>query len=286
MAGKHFGPGLGRRLWKSQSHRRERLWTRLHFWVRERQVDEWAERTNIFFVLALGRSGTTFLAHLLDKAPEAAIFHEPVHADFGAYRRAFHEPASTMEYVNTFRKKEIYLRVRGKPLETYGEVNSVLRRHAVALQAAFPNSTLIHLIRDGRDVIRSMMARKTMGPADRNTEGIRPRPGDKYAEAWEEMDRFAQLCWYWQVENAYLRRNVGHRVQLEALLAGYDYFCEHLLEPVGLQLPAAIWKEAVDRPRNVTTDHVMPPWEEWTSARKETFRAICGEEMRKNGYDF
>lgn len=179
MGRKYSGLGLKRRLWKSQSHRRERLWTRLHFWVRERQVDEWAERTNVFFVLALGRSRTSVLAHLLDKAPGAEVFHEPVRSDCVAYRRAFHEPPRAKEYDNGFRKKEIYLRARGRPLESYGEVNSVLGRHAVALQEAFPNSTLFHLIRDGRDVIRSMMARKTMGPADRNIERIRPRPGDK-----------------------------------------------------------------------------------------------------------
>ena len=262
------------------------LKTHLRFWITNYRVDAWAIDLNLFFVLAMGRSGTCFLAHLLDRAEGAHVIHEPVGEDFIAYQHAFHDADAAHRYVRCFRKKEIYLRERPLEIETYGEVNSSLRRHARALAGAFPNAALLHLVRDGRDVVRSMSARRTMTPEDKNTRTIRPHPDDRWASQWEHMDRFARLCWYWQVDNAYLRQNIGRTVQFEALLSSYDYLCEHLLEPVGLQLPPSVWEEAVNRPRNVTKEHAMPPWEQWTPAQKRTFRAICGEEMRKNGYDF
>lgn len=263
------------------------LKTHLQFWITNRRVDAWAETVNVFFVLALGRSGTSFLAHLLNQAPGAHVVHEPIGEDFMAYQEAYHDPKAAEGYVKRFRKKEIYLRARRlQTMGTYGEVNSALRRHARALTGAFPKATLFHLVRDGRDVVRSMSARRTMTPEDKNTSAIRPRPGDPWADEWEKMDRFARLCWYWQVENAYLRRSVERTVHFEALLDSYDYLCAHVLEPAGLQLPASVWEKAINRPRNVTQEHAMPPWEKWTPAQKETFRAICGDEMRKNGYDF
>ncbi|MFW6070645.1 MAG: sulfotransferase, partial [bacterium] len=179
------------------------LKTHLQFWITSRRVDAWSEKVNVFFVLAIGRSGTSFLAHLLDQAPGAHVVHEPIGEDFMAYQEAFHDPDAARSYVHRFRKKEIYLRARAvqmEHMEAYGEVNSALRRHARALAAAFPDAVLFHLVRDGRDVVRSMSARRTMTPEDKNTNAIRPRPGDPWAGKWEQMDRFARLCWYWQVE--------------------------------------------------------------------------------------
>lgn len=264
------------------------LKTYLRFWITNRRVDAWAREVNVFFVLALGRSGTAFLAHLLNQVAGAHVVHEPIGEDFIAHQHAFHDPDAARRYVRRFRKKDVFLRTRSAqpPMTTYGEVNSALRRHARALADAFPGAALFHLVRDGRDVVRSMSARRTMTPEDKNTSMIRPRPDDPWADQWAQMDRFARLCWYWQVENAYLRQNIERTVQFEAVLASYDYFCEHLLEPAGLQLPPSVWEEAVNRPRNVTKEHALPPWEQWTPAQKETFRAICGEEMRKNGYEF
>lgn len=264
------------------------LRTKLHFWISNRRIDRWAESVNVFFVLAMGRSGTFFLSQLLDRAERARVFHEPTGSDFIAHQDAFHDPGAAVRYIQRFRKKEIYLRARTiqmDQMETYGEVNSALRRHARALADAFPNAVLIHLIRDGRDVVRSMSARRTMTPKDKNTAMIRPRPGDPWAKQWEEMDRFARLCWYWQAENGYLRRTIsGPAVHFESILASYASFREQILEPLDLQVDRESWRKAVERPRNPTNRHRLPPWEEWSEDRQQTFRAICGEEMRKNGY--
>ena len=264
---------------------REILGVELRFWVRERWINDWIDRTDFFFILGLGRSGTRFLARLLDQTADAQVVHEPLRADFVAYRRAFHNDDEAQRYLRQFRKKEIYLRARERRTDIYGEVNSLLRRHAAALQETFPKATLLHLIRDGRDVIRSMMARRTLMPGDPSTIGIRPADNDPWAEKWPEMDRFSQLCWYWRTENRYLRKTIqGPAVQFELILNEYDYFQARVLEPCHLELPSTVWQQAVERPTNVTMHHQLPPWEAWSPSRRQTFLQICGEEMEENGY--
>lgn len=254
-------------------------------WLTNRRVDSWAKKRKLFFVLAIGRSGTSFLAHLLSSPAGTHVFHEPVGEDAAAYLEAFHEPAAAFRYIHRFRKKEIYLRARPLEPETYGEVNSLLRRHAPALSHAFPAATIVHLVRDGRDVVRSMSARRTMRPADKNTRGIRPHEDDPLAASWETMDRFARLCWYWKTENAYLREHTERTVQFEALLSSYDYLQEKLLRPLKIELPCTLWERATSRPKNVTEEHALPPWSAWSHDRQETFKAICADEMKEYGYE-
>jgi|Deesub1362A_J573_1020465.scaffolds.fasta_scaffold00470_10 hypothetical protein len=265
---------------------RKKIITRLNFWVTDREIEEWANNKNIFFILAIGRSGTKFLADLLNKAPDACVVHEPVKDDFQAYQEAFHSEEKAKRYIQGFRKKEIYLRVRNQPIHSYGEVNSVLRRHCYALKEAFPNATFVHLVRDGRDVVRSMMSRKTMTADDPNTRRIYPKRGDPWRDKWPEMSRFERLCWYWQVENRYLRSCIKRTVQLERIVSSYEYFSDEVLKPLNLEIPEGIWQEAVKSPKNVTREYKLPHWSEWEQEKVAAFWRICGDEMKANGYDF
>ena len=169
----------------------------INFSIADEDFNEWAKRQRIFFILAIERSGIQLLANLLNQAPGALVGHEPVRA----YQVAFHNPEKSKDHTQSFRSKEIYLRVRKKKILTYGEMNSLLRRHVTALRDAFVNSQFIHLIRDGRDVIRSMTARKTMTAEDLNTRDIYPKERDPWKLKWSTMSRFKKMCRYWQTEN-------------------------------------------------------------------------------------
>lgn len=251
----------------------------------EEDVKAWTESVNVFFVLSIGRSGTAFIAHLLNKSPRTYVVHEPVIADFPAYLEAFRDEHSAQRYVQDFRKWEIYARA-GKPgITTYGEVNSILRRHHQALQRAFPNAAFIHLIRDGRDVVRSMMSRRIFTYKDPITSLLRPREGDPFNNRWSSMSRFEKVCWYWQTENKFLRNSIGNTVQLEKLVADYDYLHEKLLRPLNLDIPREAWERGIDKPKNATQHYQIPHWSAWDSETVATFEAICGHEMLKAGYD-
>lgn len=277
---------LARHDWRSELRpTKYSLYTYLRFWVTERQIDRWVGSRNVFFILSIGRSGTAFLADLLNRAEGALVVHEPVREDFRAHQEAFHSEARARHYVRRFRKKEIYLRVRHEPVETYGEVNSVLRRHCLALKEVFPKATFLHLVRDGRDVVRSMMSRATMTPADQNTKLIWPKTGDSARTHWAEMSRFEKLCWYWKVENEFLRSGIrAEPIQFEKLIGSYEDFIERICQPCGIEISRDVWKRAVGVPKNATKDYRFPHWSEWDPKTTKAFDEMCGQEMVLSGY--
>lgn len=249
------------------------------------EIEAWLDDVDLFFILAIGRSGSMFLAHLLNQVPEAVVCHEPVLADFAAYTKAFHNEKAAAQYLRNFRKQEIYLRVHDKALKTYGEVNTNLRRHCNALKQQFPDATIIHLVRDGRDVVRSMMSRRTFRPWDPVTALIYPREDAPWAEVWPQMNRFEKLCWYWMVENRYLRHAIDRAVQFEKVVSEYEYFASQLLTPLGLSIAEKNWRVAKQRPKNATRRYRIPHWSSWDDNKKQAFERICGEEMYRNGYE-
>jgi hypothetical protein len=250
----------------------------------EDEIAAWAGRVKMFFILAIGRSGSMFLAHLLDQAPEARVYHEPTRVDFAAYTEAFYDQKAAEDYLSRYRKKEIYLRMRDSQSATYGEVNTNLRRHCNALKRVFPDATFVHLVRDGRDVIRSMMSRRTFRSWDPVTSLIRPQEGDPQCDTWPGMNRFEKLCWYWSAENRYLRNCVQRTVRFEDLISDYGYFEDSLLSPLQLEIADQAWREASMTPKNVTRRYRIPHWSSWDVTMQRAFERICGEEMARNGY--
>jgi hypothetical protein len=274
---------------KSSSRLVGRLWLRFSMLslakTTEDEIEAWAEALEVFFILSVGRSGSMFLANLLNQAPESQVCHEPTRADFAAYVEAFYDENAAIDYLQRFRKKEIYLRIREENPRTYGEVNTNMRRHCNALEQEFPNLTLIHLVRDGRDVVRSMMSRRTFQPWDPVTSQIHPLDVEgEWAKTWPQMKRFEKACWYWMIENRFLRRRIGRVTQFERLISDYGYFASHLLAPLGLTISQSEWEVAKRRPKNVTRQYQIPHWSEWDDEKKQAFEKICGAEMRANGY--
>lgn len=215
----------------------------MHFWITESIIDKWARSKKIFFILAMGRSGTKFLATLLNEAPDGYVVHEPVWEDFPAYVDAFYNPQKAKWYIKKFR-----------------------------------------LIRDSRDVVRSLMSRKTMTSQDPVTSKIYPLPDDPWYDKWQIMNRFEKICWYWQMENKFLREHIPKRIHFEKILEDYDYFKENLLSPLGLDIPIEIWEKHTQKKINPSSKYILPHWKEWDKELLEKFYRICGEEMIKNGY--
>ena len=225
-----------------------------------------------------------FLANLLNKSKNISFYHETLKLDFIAYVQAFNNPKTAMEYISGFRKKYIYYLAANAGSGKLGEVNSVLRRHAEGIQTYIPGARVIHVIRDGRDVVRSMMARETFTWKDPVSFFISPSDEDPYYSRWSELNRFEKLCWYWYVENEYLAEQIDHIVRFEDALQDFDYFSKRILSPLNLDLSYEVWKRHVKQPKNVTENHRIPHWKEWDSIRKNQFHEICGDSMSKFGY--
>jgi hypothetical protein len=254
-----------------------------------------------FFILALGRSGTNFLATLLANDPRARVHHEPYPLDprlmmlrhAGGFER-------TLDHLLEERFRSL-LADAGE-VEIYGEVNSYLRYEAEWLRRRF-DPVLIHLVRDGRDFVRSAHLRGVFTPHESDGP-ILPRDDDPWAERWSGFSRFQRLCWYWTHTNEHLAAEIESHVRFEDLLRDYRVFHSQVLEPVGLEVSDRVWRDEVERPRNTSRSYrlrlaaarllrgperfpsfkPLPPWRDWDDTLTSQFWEICGDTMRRLGY--
>ena len=251
--------------------------------VDQDQMDKWIQNWSFFFVLGFGRSGTAFMANLLDKAPDAYVFHEPILEDFYAHARMHWNTDDGDRYIQSFRKREIYTRMRRIHSGIYGEVTSTIRCHAEAIKKTFSKVALIHLVRDGRDVVRSTFSKRTMTIKNPFSMSIHPDKSDYWYASWPDMDRFSRICWFWQEENRRLRKAVGKTVQFEKILSSYEYFASEILGPCGIHIEKKDWNIAIATPRNTTSKFSMPKWDDWAPDQKVPFGRYVGRKWRIMG---
>lgn len=252
-------------------------------WLSPAEMTRIYENTSLFFVLASGRSGTNFLARLLDQDPSATVPHEPVPEDL-VFCNLFRDDKTRMRRYLRYRRRRILRLVAGS--RTYGEVTPPLGRCAGLLREFFPRCRLVHLVRDGRDVVRSIMSRGIYHRYRDFLPGFNPRPPKDHplGAEWNQVPRFEKACWLWTDWNVRIRRRVRDVVTLENLCSDYRYFHDRLTAPLGLEVGEEVWRRAVERPENVTKKYTAPEWPAWSEDWIRNFQEICGDLMRELGY--
>lgn len=252
-----------------------------------------------FFILALGRSGTTYLSSLLSSDKRGIVRHEPWPCD--RHLPGLRHAGAFDRVVDSLLEQRFEtLLQRAEDAAFYGEVNSYLRYEVEWLTRRF-SPTLIHLVRDGRAYLRSAWIRP-LYTEDDPAPGIVPRDGDPYAERWCEMSRFERICWYWTHTNRYLKDRIERTVRLEDLVRDYDVFCRDVARPIGLEITRPRWEAASARPKNTSARYRIrrwarqrlagrpgpaPPlahWSDWSRDQTRAFEDIAGELMRELGY--
>lgn len=243
------------------------------------------------WVTGFGRSGTKWLANLLAKESGGHFYHEPcIVFDKAAPR----DPDGSKKWWIESRVPKIAeLRERDSELwsrcDWYGEVNGLIRFHAAVIAEIYPTAPLLHLHRDGRDVVRSLMARQIYTPGGGVNNLHAPDPGDRHRGRWRSYTRFQKLCWFWQDGvNRVLPYETG-RICFERMITDYGYFDAAVCAPAGFTpIRNSAWQAAVEDfgpARNATKDHVMPAYPDWPDFEKQQFWDICGHTMRVLGYD-
>ena len=167
---------------------------------------------------------------------------------------------------------------------TYGEINPFLRRHCKAVKSVYCVAKQFQIVRDPRNVLRSLMSRELLGKKDPMNAVIRPSNDDPYSEKWPNMSRFEKLCWLWAADNKFIRENVGHTIKFEELRKNFDYFNENVLEYLNLDVSPDAWKSEIRVVYNSTPRYIFPKYLDWSGENKKHFEQICGAEMVFYGY--
>ena len=179
----------------------------------------------VFMIINIGRSGSMAVAKGF------GMQHEP-----DGYSPSFHN-----------------LGVRiNKAQHYYGETSNFWRDRLDDLMKMHPEAIFLHLVRDGKDVIKSIEIRDLYdgvmtAPPYQNT----PLP----IKGFLEMDRFTKICWYWRYWNEFIEERIKSRVRLEDI--------QHALPH-----------------ENKST----APIKRWSDKQMKIFDKICGETNERYGY--
>jgi len=160
-------------------------------------------------VTGCGRSGTHLIGHIM-----AQVFGEGA----GAFEPPDHRKIETVV------------------------VDSRLRRQIKDIER--DGHRIVHLVRDGRDVVRSL--HRWYG-----------YPGYEDTEPSAKRANFARLCNEWS--------------EAVSMMEGYPIF---RLEDL-----------ASKKVRDSNVGHNLPHWREWDDELTHDFWCICGDGMRKMGYE-
>jgi ubiquinone/menaquinone biosynthesis C-methylase UbiE len=184
---------------------------------------EWSDGVApaLLFVISTGRAGSQSIAH------EYGLLHEP------------DGPNPSLDGVAERSRHRFF----------YGETSHFWKNQIPSLKGAFPHASLIHLVRDGRNVVKSFQSRGHYNDA----EGELPYRNEPLPPHRPGMSAFERICWYWAFWNEEIECHADRTVLLEDLALGAR-------TNIGAEKAA------------------------WTEEEQRIFAAVCGDLMRHYGY--
>ncbi|MCP5053537.1 MAG: hypothetical protein GY940_40600, partial [bacterium] len=116
--------------------------------VDQRSIDRMYNRYSPVFILSTGRSGSKFIAHLLNLSAAATAYHEPSPTLQYFSNHAYHHQTEEKTLANMIdaARMELVLEVFIKD-NIYVESNQCLTFFAPALAGLFKKSKFVHLVR-------------------------------------------------------------------------------------------------------------------------------------------
>jgi len=255
---------------------------------------------NFCFITSTGRTGTKFLAKFLDNLDEIYSIHEPdpnfrkLSINYAKGKYSFNRAKNEIE----INRRALCRKVKREESRMYVESNPRLFSLIKPLKEVFIEPYIIHIVRDGRDFVRSAMSRPY--GAFYSKGDTKPRlkandfPDDDYYDKWNDLSVFEKICWYWKKRDEIIYLDMkdysnGLTIRFEDIFKRInDYqsvkeICDFLeLED---EKAISIFKSMQENKINKTKQYSIPHWKEWDEGRKLKFNQIAGEHMKKY-YDY
>lgn len=243
----------------------------------------WRAEPRAIFCLGTARSGSKWLAGTVDRATSAVglhdwtLNHERDDTDFPSrprtrfdYQDLVEDPKEAARLIRIgFAHRRLLKR------DAF-EVNTYLEPFTRYLSSQQPAPTLVHIHRDGRKVVRSLLHRGWYRtPFD-------PRHLAVPIEGWSELTQLERACWYYRHTQERLIDASEESISFERAIGEAGYLAAKL-EQLGIVTHPLLWPdgaEAVD----ATIDFAVPPFESWAAGDRATFERICGPVQLALGY--
>jgi len=263
------------------------------------------DKINFIVIVSTGRTGTKFLADYYNHyAQNILAKHEPfppvayLNADFFKNRISFDQAEKT--YLN--KRKHIQKILHSKGINNYLESNSGLAFLLPIIKKQFPRYKIVHIIRDGRDWIRSVYSRKLQndGTPTLNKRGevwkfTAKDINDQYANNWDNMNMIEQLSWMWKVRNEFILNYIRDderaiSIRFEDIFNPddnykiFDKLIHFINDDTNIKLNLEDPLIPVKKKINKTNKFLLPPYMEWNESDKESFNNIAGDLMEEYNY--
>jgi hypothetical protein len=243
----------------------------------------WRGSQKIYFFLSTARSGSKWLANIMDKATPVATRHEftlnHCYQD-GEWREEHHTGPG---FTSLIRDKE---KVRQLILDSrtwieegerdFAEANVYLEQFLPLMLDIFPDAVFVHLHRNPADVVRSIINRDWYDTPQDDRHPVIDVPG------WSQMSQFEKACWYVRATNENLL-HLGVRLRFEDMVSEISYF-EKFLRALNIPFYPRFVKNGYADKVNANLNNDFPRYEAWPEELKAVFQRICNSVNSILGY--
>lgn len=238
----------------------------------------------LFLITSTGRTGTVLFSKMLNNVNGSYIVHEPLFQETKYHRLSMENPKFSYSFLKDFRLKEMVYRIEKNNCNRYGEINSCLRRNIKELKELFPSMKIIHIVRDGRQIVSSVLNRNTFLKGD-IYYNLQPSSCIVDKQTWSKFNRFEKITYLWAAENKYMRENSDLTIRFEDIISNYKYFKKNILDILELELDYHTWERFTKKKINKTKQiKINTKFSEWSDKQKEFFKLHCSNEMKQYGY--
>jgi hypothetical protein len=248
----------------------------------------WRGDPKVYFFLSTARSGSKWLAQMLDSATPCRGVHEytlnhrnnekvggsPV-ADkrtgigLVGFIKDQQEITSRLTHTND---------VIAHATCDYAEANVYLPLFLPSLTAQFPDATLVHLHRNPEDVVLSVMKR---GWYDTPDDDRHPR--FETIPNWSDLAPLEKCCHYVAETHGVIQQETNLRLSFESMVSDVGYFQDRLRQ-LGIAYYPVLGRETFWQRINENDIAVNTASEAWNDRERRMYRDICGITARKLDY--
>ncbi len=245
----------------------------------------WRGNQKIYFFLSTARSGSKWLVNFLQQATplkaqhEFSLNHYFRSEELIAEKRTAEGFTALVDKPDEVRKLLIDARTWIEELpEDYAEANVYLERFLPLMKEIFPDAAFVHLHRNPRDVVRSIINRDWYDTPEDSRHPIMTGVG------WESLSQFEKACLYVKMTNYSLLRECDYQIIFERMVTDTGYLYEKLLS-LGIPVFPRLAKSEYDKKINKNYNYEFPDYEKWTGGQKALFHSMCDMVMKDLGYE-
>lgn len=229
----------------------------------------WQAPGKKFFFLSTARSGSTWVAEVLNQATPVTARHEFfLNQDFVAGKVAHKNTSAIPELqvnLDVVRKllSDASSEIQDIPGD-YAEVNVYLSSFIKELKNLFPNATYIHLRRNPAEVVRSLMERKWFLTV----------PDARHPVTWEKgatpSSQFERVCHYVAQTQSFLDSHVDFTLSFNHVSSTIGALAREL-ESIGIPVHQRLGASLIGRPINASSELSFPPASDWPEEYSTVF---------------